>query len=232
VNGTEVAVRWPENHVGEMAAIDPAARRSANVRALEPTVTAVTTEPHLTAVASRHPKVWRYLALELGNRLRERGRLVREPNSRPQLFIGSSREMLPTSVALRHAFQDDDIFAQVWTEGVFRASRDSVDSLLAAAERADFAALVMGPDDVVVMRGEELNSPRDNVVFELGLFMGILGRDRTYVVHEHGMDIHLPSDLLGFTPITFPPGPASDIDMRIENAWKELRRLIDELGVR
>src|SRR5438270_12555465 len=40
-------------------------------------------------------------------------------------------------------------------------------------------------------------SPRDNVVFEAGLFGGALGMSRTFIVHAGGAK--LPSDLLGLT---------------------------------
>jgi predicted nucleotide-binding protein len=46
-------------------------------------------------------------------------------------------------------------------------------------------------------------SPRDNVVFEAGLFGGALGIRRTVILHAHGSK--LPSDLLG--PGFLPSGP-------------------------
>ncbi|MBI1851507.1 MAG: nucleotide-binding protein, partial [Planctomycetes bacterium] len=45
--------------------------------------------------------------------------------------------------------------------------------------------------------------PRDNVIFELGLFMGKLGRFRTFLVYNEDEDIKIPSDLAGVTHATF-----------------------------
>ncbi len=52
-------------------------------------------------------------------------------------------------------------------------------------------------------RNKAGQQPRDNVLFELGLYMGKLGRDRTFIVHERKAPIDLPSDLAGITPATF-----------------------------
>jgi CRP-like cAMP-binding protein len=74
VNGREIATRAAGEHVGEMALLDPGARRSATVVATEPTVTARITERSFSAVADRYPRLWRAIAAELGQRLRQRGR--------------------------------------------------------------------------------------------------------------------------------------------------------------
>ncbi len=61
--------------------------------------------------------------------------------------------------------------------------------------------LILTPDDLVLMRGEATKVARDNVLFELGLFMGALGRDRTFIVCEES--VTLPSDLAGITPAVY-----------------------------
>jgi Predicted nucleotide-binding protein containing TIR-like domain len=72
-----------------------------------------------------------------------------------------------------------------------------------AAARFSFAILVLTPDDLVQKRSAIRNSPRDNVLFELGLFMGALGRRRTYIVYCRDVQIDLPTDLAGVTAATF-----------------------------
>jgi Predicted nucleotide-binding protein containing TIR-like domain len=67
----------------------------------------------------------------------------------------------------------------------------------------DFAILVLTPDDLVERRGAQGQQPRDNVLFERGLFMGRLGRERTFIVHGRGVELNLPSDLAGIQPATF-----------------------------
>src|SRR6185369_11267703 len=65
-------------------------------------------------------------------------------------------------------------------------------------DRFDFAVLVATPDDMVIRREEAALSPRDNILFELGLFMGRLGRSRTYVLTDPAA-VRLPSDFAGVT---------------------------------
>jgi len=75
-------------------------------------------------------------------------------------------------------------------------------------------------------------APRDNVVFELGLFMGGLGRHRTFLVKPKGLTLKVPTDLLGVTPIEYADGPKKTLANRIAPACKELRRLITRTGTR
>ena len=68
-----------------------------------------------------------------------------------------------------------------------------------ALDQFDFAVMVLSPDDLIESRGQSYASPRDNVLFELGLFMGRFGRSRVFIVHEEGQEenLKLPSDLAG-----------------------------------
>ena len=68
-----------------------------------------------------------------------------------------------------------------------------------ALDQFDFAIMVLSPDDLLETRNESFVSPRDNVIFELGLFMGRLGRSRTFIVQEQNANLKLPSDLAGIT---------------------------------
>lgn len=70
--GRKVVVRrGPGQHVGEMAVVDREARRSATVTAGCDSVIARIGEPEFTAIADRFPSVWRRIALELAQRLRD-----------------------------------------------------------------------------------------------------------------------------------------------------------------
>ncbi len=65
------------------------------------------------------------------------------------------------------------------------------------------AALVLTPDDSVVTRGAEMNVARDNVVFELGLFLGTLEPRRVFIVRPRDLDLRLPSDFAGVTRLDY-----------------------------
>ena len=73
VDGVFVAERNAGQHVGEMAAIDPRAARSADVVASEPTEVAVLAERDLAAIGKEKPRLWRNLAIDLAAREREAG---------------------------------------------------------------------------------------------------------------------------------------------------------------
>ena len=122
---------------------------------------------------------------------------------KPRVFIGSSTEGLPVAKHLQ-VEMEYDAEVTIWHQGVFGLSGGTLDSLVKVASNFDFAVLVLTPDDVVTKRDRTHNAPRDNVLFELGLLMGALGRERTYIVHPR-VEIDLPSDLAGITPATFDP---------------------------
>jgi CRP/FNR family transcriptional regulator, cyclic AMP receptor protein len=231
VNGRRVAVRRAGQHLGEMAIIDPAARRSATVIASEPSVVARMNETDFLALADKFPTVWRLVSRELSRRLDERRKFHAEPNEKPILFIGSSSEQLPVAETFARLFPPELAAVTVWNKGVFGASRFPIEDLEAQVKAADFALLVAGDDDEVTSRGTVSSTPRDNVVFELGLFMGALSRQRTFILSPKGTPIKLPTDLLGITHLRFDPG-ACDPGAGVESAVAELAEIVRRDGPR
>jgi hypothetical protein len=116
---------------------------------------------------------------------------------RQRVFIGSSSESLEIARAIE-ANLSKDHEPTVWDEGIFELSKDTLSGLLDRLDASDAAVFVLAPDDVLMLRNQKFDTARDNVVFELGLFIGRLGRDRTYfVVPRNHETLRLPSDLLG-----------------------------------
>ena len=114
---------------------------------------------------------------------------------RPTVFIGSSSEGLPVANAFKKKFGKKAI-VDVWNAGqVFRQGEGYLESLLNASSLYEFAILVFTSDDTTTIRDQTHATPRDNVLFEFGLFLGRLGRRRSYVVAQD--KLRLPSDLLG-----------------------------------
>lgn len=130
---------------------------------------------------------------------------------RPNVFIGSSTEGLAIAEAIQLNL-DHACETTLWSQGVFGLSEGTLEALVRAASGFDFAVLVLTPDDLVTKREKSGQQPRDNVLFELGLFMGKLGRDRTFIVHERKTSLDLPTDLAGITPATF--GRRADNNMQ------------------
>jgi CRP/FNR family cyclic AMP-dependent transcriptional regulator len=250
VNGREMAVRTAGQHVGEMALIDSGALRSATVIAREQSVTLRISEADFTKLADEHPYAWRRLAAELADRLRQRGRFVRTRNPTPIVFIGSSTESKPIVDAICAELARDPFIVRPWTSpSVFGPSHFPIEDLKQQVDESDFAVLVIGPDDKVSSRGASFLAPRDNVIFELGLFMGALGRERTFIVQERGRNLKIPSDLLGLGTIRFDSDARSlsnrifgflgrkipevpPLASRIAEACNAIREKVDQLGAR
>ncbi|MBZ6067493.1 nucleotide-binding protein [Aeromonas schubertii] len=120
--------------------------------------------------------------------------------NKPKLFIGSSVEGLEIAYAIQSELEHDSE-PTVWSQGVFNLTQSTLSDLLSALDTFDAAIFVMSPDDVVKMRGQEQTVTRDNVLFELGMFIGRLGPEKTFMVKpRNSQDFHVPTDLLGLTP--------------------------------
>ena len=87
---------------------------------------------------------------------------------------------------LRGQRLNTDAEVTVWLQGVFHLSSYPIESLIEALTGSDFGVFVFSPDDVVLMRKKEQQAVRDNVIFELGLFVGRLGRERNFIVMAPG----------------------------------------------
>lgn len=118
--------------------------------------------------------------------------------TKPRVFIGASRENQDVSEAIQ---QDIEYHSEgeVWDQGTFGPSQYPLESLENKLESTDFAIFVFVPDDVTTAREKKTHTVRDNVLFELGLFMGKISRERTFVIVPRGVELHLPTDLDGLT---------------------------------
>lgn len=154
--------------------------------------------------------------------------------AKPSVFVGSSKEGLPIAKAVQYrlaAIADTEI----WNEGAFGLTYGTLESLVQILDRFEFAILILTPDDLVLSRGEHQNGPRDNLLLELGLFMGKLGRARTFALYPRNKDLKLPSDLAGVALAAFDDpgdpgrlvnaiGPACyQIEMAIQAFSRDLR---------
>src|SRR5262249_8292947 len=124
---------------------------------------------------------------------------------KPRVFIGSWKEGEEIANAI-HANLDEQAECTVWTQGVVGLSENSIESLTRKVDESEFGVFVFTPDDSLTMRGKLFSAPRDNVVYELGLFSGALGRERCFFVTPRRSAIHLPTDLLGMTAGSYETG--------------------------
>ncbi|MFN3667889.1 MAG: TIR domain-containing protein [Brevundimonas sp.] len=232
VKGVQVNERGPGDHVGEIAALDPTQQRSATVVGQSPGAVLRLPEPALTDIAERFPAIWRRLAIEQAKRLVQRNDLVRAANDQPIVFIISSVEALTVAQELQSRLTHADMQVTLWTDGVFRASDYPIPALQRAIEASDFAIAVIDGDDTIVSRETTQLAPRDNVTFELGLFMGKLDLERTILVEPRNAQIKLASDLRGITTLTYRPGADDTLESRIQPVAHEISKHVRRVGVR
>ncbi len=146
---------------------------------------------------------------------------------KPRIFLGSSGKQAKLVQALTRGLSE---VAEVepWTT-VFNPGVSTLDRLVELTREVDFAAFVFAQDDWTSKSSDAIApgqaSPRDNVVFEAGLFGGALGMRRTFILHAKGAK--LPTDLLGMTAVRYPEA-LTPADMREVN--RKLRKAIEEEG--
>ena len=146
---------------------------------------------------------------------------------KPRIFLGSSGKQAELVQALTRGLAE---VAEVepWTT-VFNPGVSTLDRLVELSQEVDFAAFLFAQDDwtsnPLDTTAQGQASPRDNVVFEAGLFGGALGMRRTFILHSKG--VKLPTDLLGMTAVRYPEN-LTPADMREVN--QRLRKAIEDEG--
>jgi len=231
IKGNEYTTRKAGQQVGEMAAIEPSQKRSADVVAHDTVVALKLTNAQFMTLGRAFPQIWLPIARELSRRLYQRNELIPPPNEYPKLFIISSTEALNVAETIRTSLERD-VFSTVWNEGVFFAGGYSLEALEKAVSESDFAIAIAQPDDIVETRGSRQPTLRDNVLFELGLFMGKLGRHRALLIHPKVDGLKLPSDPHGLTLLRYVPGELSELPALLKPACDEIRTIVKNLGVR
>lgn len=90
-------------------------------------------------------------------------------------------------------------------DNAFDLSSLTLPALCARTKETDFAVFVFHKDDQTIIRGQTYSSVRDNVVFELGLFVGSLGIEKCFVLLPKSVEgeFRLPTDLAGLTVATY-----------------------------
>ena len=151
-------------------------------------------------------------------------------NRRPRVFIGSSSEGLEIAESIQLNL-DHSCEVTIWSQGVFGLGWGTLETLVEQLDNYDFSILVLTPDDMIESRGDLKNSARDNVLFELRLFMGRLGRYRTFAVYDRTADIKIPSDLAGVSIATYQPHSSGNIDAALGAPCTQMKRIIKEFGI-
>ena len=148
---------------------------------------------------------------------------------KPRIFLGSSGKQAKLVQALTRGLEEV-AHVDPWTTS-FNPGTTTLDRLVELTHEVDFAAFVFARDDWTASSpaasspaAAGQDSPRDTVVFDAGLFGGVLGMRRTFILHAHGSK--LPSDLLGLTCVRY--GDTTPAEMRVVN--QKLREAIEKEG--
>ena len=158
---------------------------------------------------------------------------TKELEIRPKLFIGSSVEGLKVAYAIQENIEHQ-AEVTVWDQDVFKLSRNTLEELIRLIDLFDFAVFVFGSDDIKIIRGNKISTPRDNVIFELGLFIGTLGINRTFfVLPRDNVKIHLPTDLAGIHSGDYDAARSDgNLKAALGPFCNKLRNVIDVFGRR
>jgi hypothetical protein len=135
-----------------------------------------------------------------------------------RLFIGSSKEGLDIALLLKEKVDSecgDWIETEIWNDGsIFSLNKNALDSLLKAARKFDYGVLVASKDDISISRGVTKGAPRDNVLIEMGMFLGSLGLTRAFLLVEE--ETKLPSDYNGITLPFYNKSTLGSVDAAID----------------
>lgn len=149
---------------------------------------------------------------------------------KPTLFIASSTEGLPVAEVI-NANLDHTCECTLWPQGTFKLGSITIKDLITKASAVDFAVFVFTPDDVATIRERQVAIARDNVVFELGLFVGSVGLERCYIVKPRDVEMKLPTDLLGINTADYVPNRSdNDIASALNAACTKIKDRVFELG--
>lgn len=151
-------------------------------------------------------------------------------NEQIRVFIASSSEQISTAEGIARSLSGTpELDVQVWNKGVFDFSASYMESLEKVLEQADFAVVVLTADDRAEVRRQTVELPRDNVNFELGLFIGGLGREHCFFFIDGESRTRIASDLSGIEPVTFYPSvenqPSNKPTLEIQGQRVKMRML-------
>ncbi len=146
--------------------------------------------------------------------------------AKPLVFIGSSFEAKEIAREIQDKLSDT-VHCEVWDEFILKPGDATLFSLYKAFHKYDFSILVFTPDDITESRNVQYYSARDNIIFELGLSMGVLGPRKSFFVSPktNDLQIKIPSDLAGITSISFEwDGNRNTLNSSLGPACNKLRK--------
>ncbi|WP_308366983.1 MULTISPECIES: nucleotide-binding protein [unclassified Microbulbifer] len=150
---------------------------------------------------------------------------------KPRLFIASSVESLSVAEAV-NVNLDHEFEVTLWKNGTFKLSSSAIDDLVEKSSFVDFALFIFAPDDITTIRSRSEHVVRDNVIFEMGLFVGAIGKSRSFILKPRNIEMHLPTDLLGVTPADYNASRSDgDLVSATNRACSLIKAEVERLGL-
>lgn len=150
---------------------------------------------------------------------------------KPRLFIASSVESLNIAEAV-NVNLDHDFEITIWKNGTFKLSSSTIEDLVKKSSAVDFALFIFAPDDIATIKNRKEHIVRDNVLFEMGLFIGAIGKERSFILKPRGEIMHLPTDLLGTTPADYDANRTDgDLVSATNRACSLIKTEVDRIGL-
>ncbi len=130
---------------------------------------------------------------------------------KPRVFVASSKEGQRVALAVQQNLEEDaDI--TLWSQDALRLGATTIDELTRNLQRSKFGIFVFSADDTVTIRGKQQKTVRDNVILELGIFIGRLGKEHCFIVRPKAPpELRLPTDLLGVITAQYDPARSDEV---------------------
>lgn len=153
--------------------------------------------------------------------------IKKENNKKTRIFIGSSTEALNVARKIKSGLKYD-AHVDTWADGIFDTpGKAYIEVLEEILDNYEYGVFVFNPDDKIFSRGKKLEVPRDNVIFEYGMFLGKHTRKRAFFIIPRGVDIKIMTDVLGITCLDYDP-TNPNIQSAVSDACDQIRNLIEQ----
>lgn len=213
---------------GEFPILDTRLNYTVSIYAQKDCCIAKISENKLKEIANQHPDLWLNMAKMIARRLKERSEQTfsRKPNRPSKIFIGSSVEGLTIARKIQKELSAE-LNPVIWNQGPFDLlGKSYLECLEEVIDTFDFGVFIFTPDDTIFVRGENKKIARDNVIFELGMFIGRLSRTKAYLVYPQNSDIKILSDFEGINTATYNPNSVS-LQASLGPACEQIRESIN-----
>ncbi len=153
-------------------------------------------------------------------------------SDKPNIFIASSGEGVSVAEAVAIKLEHD-ARPKLW-DNAFDLSSITISALIEKTKDADYAVFIFHKDDKTTIRENTYSVVRDNVLFELGLFIGALGIEKCFILVPKSKEneFRMPTDLAGVTTTTYDDELEDMVDAvatscaKVKNQIKKQQQLI------